>query len=132
MDYLDFRKNYWWADLWIKTKRLEADEIAWDIHATAWSIWTTELADLWVTTWKIAANWVTLAKTTITTNDVTVALWDTTWTATVVAWSVVIWVYAVWNQDQFITDIDITWTTLTVTLWAWATADNVLKVVTIV
>ena len=122
MDYLDFRKNYGWNDLGIKTKRLEADEIAWDIHATAWSIGTTELADLWVT----------LAKTTITTNDVTVALWDTTWTATVVEWSVVIWVYAVWNQDQFITDVDVVWTTLTVTLWAWATADNVLKVVTIV
>jgi len=72
MDYLDYRKNYTGEDLGIKTKRIEADEIAGDIHATAGSITATELAsdavetakikNLAVTAGKLAADAVETAK----------------------------------------------------------------------
>jgi len=93
MDMLDYTKNYAWADLGIKTKRLEADEIAWDIHATAWSIGATELATNAVETVKIK-DW----------NVTYVKLW--TW---VLAWEQVADTVAL-ETDKYLS-LTINWTT---------------------
>ena len=49
MDYLDFRKNYWGVDLWIKTKEIDVTtlkkawvEVKW-ITAIADEVWTASL-----------------------------------------------------------------------------------------
>ena len=52
----------------------------------------------------------------------------TSGTATVVAGSVVLGVYPAGNQDQFVDNVAISGTTLTVTLAAAATATNTYKV----
>lgn len=85
-----------------------------------------------ITTAKIVNGAVTLAKTGITVSNVTVLAAETTGTVTVPTGSVVLSIVPVSNQDQLIDSVLVSGTTLTVTLAAAATADNVFKVVTIV
>lgn len=61
--------------------------------------------------------------------SVTVSSGGTTGTATVVKGSTVISIFPVSNQDQLIDSVAISDTTLTVTLAAAATADNVFTVI---
>ncbi|NIL77117.1 hypothetical protein [Rhodococcus sp. B10] len=68
------------------------------------------------------------AATSVVTKTVTVASSATSGTATVVAGSVVLGVYPAGNQDQFVDNVAISGTTLTVTLAAAATATNTYKV----
>jgi hypothetical protein len=67
----------------------------------------------------------------LTTSTVTVALGDTTGTATVKRGSTILGIYPVSNQDQLVDSVAISGVTLTVTLAAAATADNVFSVVSI-
>lgn len=60
---------------------------------------------------------------------VTVTAGETTGTATVTAGSVILGCYPKSNQDQFIDSVAVADTTVTVTLAASATADNVFNVV---
>ncbi|HPO05592.1 MAG TPA: hypothetical protein PLQ36_00615 [Candidatus Gracilibacteria bacterium] len=148
MDYLDYRKNYTGEDLGIKTKRIEADEIAGDIHATAGSITATELAsdavetakikNLAVTAGKLAADAVetakikddavTAAKLAYSVVDVSVAALATAGTATVTAGAQIIGFYPT-AQDRLIESIVIADTTLTLTLVSAAAAENTFKVI---
>lgn len=77
----------------------------------------------------LAANGAVISATKIVHEDVTVAAAATSGTATVVAGSKILGIYPVSNQDQHIDSVAIADTTLTVTLAAAATADNVFKVV---
>ena len=61
--------------------------------------------------------------------SVTVLANATTGSATVSSGSLIMGYYPAGNQDQFVTDISISGTTLTITLGAAATADNIFKVV---
>lgn len=138
---------------------VEANEFRWAITADAGSVWTTELANSAVTTAKIADSNVTAVKLATdavetakikdnaVTNakmaddaikqaeldyqvaSVTVTTGQTTGTATVVAWGQILGIYPTWNQDQFVDNVAIASTTLTVTLAAAATADNTFNVV---
>lgn len=60
---------------------------------------------------------------------VTVALGQTAGTGVVVAGAIVLGIYPAGNQDQFVDNVAIAGTTLTVTLAAAATAANAFKVV---
>jgi len=60
---------------------------------------------------------------------VTVAAGATSGSGTCAAGSVVIGYYPAGNQDQFVTNISVSGTTVTVTLKAAATADNTFNVV---
>lgn len=62
------------------------------------------------------------------TKTVTVNASSTSGTATVKAGSVVLGIYPAGNQDQFVDNVAIATTTLTVTLASAATANNVFKV----
>ncbi|MFF6951820.1 hypothetical protein ACFZAD_24575 [Streptomyces iakyrus] len=64
----------------------------------------------------------------IVLEDVTVTAGNPSGTATVTAGSTVIGIYPAGNQDQFVDNVAIASTTLTVTLAANATANNVFKV----
>jgi hypothetical protein len=66
--------------------------------------------------------------TNLQTKTVTVALGQTTGTATVPAGAVILGIYPAGNQDQLVDNVAISGTTLTVTLAAAATAANTLKV----
>lgn len=70
-----------------------------------------------------------ISPTNLTTVAVNVAASAATGTATVVAGSTIISIYPVGNQDQFVDNVAISGTTLTVTLAANATAQNQFKVV---
>lgn len=70
-----------------------------------------------------------ISPTNLTTVAVNVAGSATSGTATVVAGSTIIGIYPVGNQDQFVDNVAISSTTLTVTLAAAATAQNQFKVV---
>ena len=61
--------------------------------------------------------------------EVTVSSGGKTGTATVTEGSIILGYYPATNQDQFVDNIAISGTTLTITLAANATADNVFKVV---
>lgn len=61
--------------------------------------------------------------------DVTVGAGNTQGTATVTSGSIVIGYYPTGNQDQFVDNISVAGTTLTITLANAATADNTFKVV---
>ncbi len=61
--------------------------------------------------------------------DVTVTAGGATGTGTVTSGSTILGYYPTSNQDQFVDSIAISDTTLTITLAANATADNVFKVV---
>lgn len=69
------------------------------------------------------------ASSNFTTKTVTVAQGASSGTATVVAGSTIIGIYPAGNQDQFVDNVAISGTTLTVTLAANATAINTYKVV---
>ncbi len=88
-----------------------------------------EILDGSVSTPKIADDAVTANKLDIEVLDVTVSLGETAGTATCTAGATIISCYPVSNQDQFVDSVVIADTTLTVTLAANATADNVFKVV---
>ena len=60
--------------------------------------------------------------------EVTVASGDTTGTVTVPQGSTIVGYYPTSNQDQFVDSVAISGTTLTITLAAAATADNVFNV----
>lgn len=84
----------------------------------------------------IKAAWETLAAkgavvgtSKIATKTVTITAGNPSGTATVVASSIILGAYPAGNQDQFIDNVAIATTTLTVTLAANATANNVIKVV---
>lgn len=66
--------------------------------------------------------------TSITVKNVTVALGQTSGTATVTAGSTIIGIVPAGNQDQYVDNVAISGTTLTVTLAAAATAANQYKV----
>lgn len=86
------------------------------------------LSDNTIDTNDITAAAITASKVSYEIATVTVATWQTSGTATVVAWGVVVWIISATNQDQFVDNVVISSTTLTVTLAAAATADNVFKV----
>ena len=69
-----------------------------------------------------------LQSTAVKYVDVTVAAGASSGTATVDNGSKVVGHYPISNQDQFIDSIAISGTTLTITLAANATADNVIRV----
>jgi hypothetical protein len=64
----------------------------------------------------------------LSTVAVTVASGDTAGTATVPAGATILGIYPTSNQDQLVDSVAISGTTLTVTLAAGATADNVFAV----
>lgn len=64
----------------------------------------------------------------ITLEDVTVTAGQASGTATVTAGATVLGIYPAGNQDQFVDNVAISGMTLTVTLAANATANNVFKV----
>jgi hypothetical protein len=80
---------------------------------------------------EVAADAVGDSELKLTLEDVTVLAGAATGTATVVAGDKIIGIYPVSNQDQHIDSVAISGTTLTVTLAANATADNVFKVAVI-
>ena len=90
---------------------------------------TASIANLAVTTAKLASAAVTQAKFSFETATVTVVATATTGTATITAGSIVLGWRATGNQDQFIDNIAISGTTLTITLGASASADNTFSVV---
>lgn len=77
----------------------------------------------------IAAKGVAVGTGKIATKTVTITAGNPSGTATVVASSIILGAYPAGNQDQFIDNVAIDTTTLTVTLAANATANNVIKVV---
>ena len=93
------------------------------------SITTAMIQALAVTTAKLAAAAVTQAKLSYETVNVTVNAGASTGTATVTSGSIVLGWYATGNQDQFIDNISIAGTTLTITLAANATANNTFTVI---
>jgi len=82
-----------------------------------------------VTTTKISDDAVTSSKLSYEVVEVTVTTGQTTGTGTVTEGSVILGYYPVSNQDQFVDNINISGTTLTITLAGNATADNKFKVV---
>lgn len=82
-----------------------------------------------VTTAKINDAAVTASKLSYEVVEVTVTTGETAGTATVTAGSVILGCYPKSNQDQFIDSVAVADTTVTVTLAAPATADNVFNVV---
>lgn len=77
----------------------------------------------------LATKGVAVTTSKIATKTVTITAGSPSGTATVVANSIILGAYPAGNQDQFIDNVAIATTTLTVTLAANATADNVIKVV---
>lgn len=86
------------------------------------------LSDNAVDTNDITAAAVTKSKISYEIKTVTVTTGQTSGTATVVTGWEVVWIISATNQDQFVDNVAISGTTLTVTLAAAATADNVFKV----
>jgi len=78
---------------------------------------------------EIRANAVKQSELDYEEVTVTVAAGATSGTATVTEGAIVIGYYPAGNQDQFVDNISISATTLTITLAAAATADNIFRVV---
>jgi len=78
---------------------------------------------------EVASNSIGQSELKYTTVDVTVAAATTSGTATVPSGAIILGYYPIGNQDQFVDDISISATTLTITLAAAATADNTFRVV---
>jgi len=93
------------------------------------NVTTAKIADLNVTTGKLAAAAVTQAKLSYEVVSVTVVAAATSGTATVTDGSIILGYYPTGNQDQFVDNIAIASTTLTITLAAAATADNTFNVI---
>lgn len=124
-DILTGRKYLWDGSAWV----LQANTP--DANQDGKPDVANTVDDLAITTAKLAALAVTKAKLALVSTDVTVALWQTVGTATVATGSIVVGMYPKTNQDQLIDSVVIASTTLTVTLAAAATADNVFTVTTI-
>lgn len=90
---------------------------------------TASINDGAVTSTQLGAAAVTASKLSYEVVEVTVAVGETTGTATVTAGSIILGCYPTSNQDQLIDSIVVSDTTVTVTLAAEATANNVFNVV---
>ena len=90
---------------------------------------TAKINDAAVTSTQLGAAAVTASKLSYEVVEVTVTTGETTGTGTVTAGSIILGCYPTSNQDQFIDSVAVTETTVTVTLAALATADNVFNVV---
>lgn len=90
---------------------------------------TAKINDAAVTSTQLGEAAVTASKLSYEVVEVTVAAEETTGTATVTAGSVILGCYPKSNQDQFIDSVAVADTTVTVTLAASASADNVFNVV---
>lgn len=90
---------------------------------------TAKINDAAVTSTQLGEAAVTASKLSYEVVEVTVTTGETTGTATVTAGSVILGCYPKSNQDQFIDSVAVSETTLTITLAAAATADNVFNVV---
>ena len=90
---------------------------------------TAKINDGAVTSTQLGAAAVTASKLSYEVVEVKVLLGETTGTGTVTAGSVILGCYPKSNQDQFIDSVVVSETTVTVTLAAVATADNVFNVV---
>ena len=90
---------------------------------------TAKINDAAVTSTQLGAAAVTASKLSYEVVEVTVTTGETTGTGTVTAGSIILGCYPKSNQDQFIDSVAVTETTVTVTLAALATADNVFNVV---
>lgn len=77
----------------------------------------------------LAAKGAVVGTDKIVTKTVTVNAAAASGTATVVSGSTILGIYPAGNQDQFVDNVAISTTTLTVTLAANATATNTYKVV---
>lgn len=64
----------------------------------------------------------------LNTATVTIAAAATSGTATILAGSTILGAYSAGNQDQFVSNVALSGSTLTVTLKAAATAQNTIKV----
>ena len=93
------------------------------------AVTTTKIGNAAVTSTQLGAAAVTASKLSYEVVEVTVAATNNTGTATVTAGSIILGYYPKSNQDQFVDSIAVSETTLTVTLAASATADNVFNVV---
>ena len=89
----------------------------------------TDIAVGAVGTSELAAAAVTQAKLSYEVVSVTVVAAATSGTATVTTGSIILGYYPTGNQDQFVDNIAIASTTLTITLAAAATADNTFNVI---
>lgn len=76
----------------------------------------------------IPANSIKQAELSYSVISVTVLATATTGTGAVVANAIILGIYPTGNQDQFVDNVAISGTTLTVTLAAAATADNTFNV----
>lgn len=90
---------------------------------------TAKINDAAVTATQLGAAAVTASKLSYEVVAVTVTASGTTGTGTVTAGSIILGCYPTSNQDQFIDSVVVSETTVTVTLAAAATADNVFNVV---
>jgi hypothetical protein len=90
---------------------------------------TASINDGAVTATQLGAAAVTASKLSYEVVAVTVTALGTTGTGTVTAGSIILGCYPTSNQDQFIDSVVVSETTVTVTLAAAATADNVFNVV---
>jgi len=107
----------------IDSSTIEAGDLADD------AVTASKIADNAVETDKIKNDAVNKDKLDYEVAEVTVTAGNNSGTATVTAGSIILGYYPTSNQDQFVDSIAISDTTLTVTLAANATADNVFKVV---
>ncbi|MDD3972911.1 MAG: hypothetical protein PHC31_13505, partial [Clostridia bacterium] len=90
---------------------------------------TASINDGAVTSTQLGAAAVTASKLSYEVVEVTVTAEENTGTGTVTAGSIILGCYPKSNQDQFIDSVIVSETTVTVTLAAPATADNVFNVV---
>jgi len=113
----------------LKRRSVGDDKVLNITNIPANSITTAMLQALAVTTAKIAAAAVTQSKLSYETASVTVSAGTASGTATVTSGSIILGFRPTGNQDQFIDNISVSGTTLTVTLAANATADNTFQVI---
>lgn len=113
----------------VKRKSVTDDKLQNVSSIAANTITTAMIQALAVTTAKIAAAAVTQAKLATESVNVTVNAGAATGTGTVTSGSIVLGYYSTGNQDQFVDNVSISGTTLTITLAANATANNTFTVV---
>jgi len=98
-------------------------------HLASDSVTAQKIKDLSVGTADLADGAIKKAKVDYEVVTVTVPAGATSGTATVTEGAEVLGIYPAGNQDQLVDDVSVSATTLTVTLAAAATADNIFKVV---